>query len=210
MIDSGGGAAAHTGNQCIAHAGHVTGDGWSVQANLMRSDAVIPAMAEAMQSGTGSVPERLLGALEAAESAGGDIRGSQSAALLVTSGGSIPAIRLQIEDHPDPIAELRRLTEIRVMYDDMEEGDAALGAGDQPAAAAAYDRAGSSPHAHAEILFWQAHGLAAVGDGARAVDVMRTALADNPDLAALLDRLPDVGLMDRAVADLLRSATEAL
>lgn len=205
MIDASGNVAAHTGDQCIAFASHVTGEGWSVQANIMRTDQVVPAMAEAAQSSSGDLPDRMLRVLVAAERTGGDLRGSQSAALLVSDDGPVPAVTLRVEDHPDPITELTRLLEIRDMYDDMEAGDEALGAGETEAAAAAYDRAARSPHAHAEVLFWQAHGLATVGDHDRALEVMREALAANPDLRELLDRLPAAGLMDEDAAGKLEA-----
>ena len=138
IVDSTGSVAAHTGSGCIPHASHVTGDGWSVQGNIMRNDRVVPAMAAAAEASRGSVSDRLFAVLAAAEAAGGDLRGSQSAAMLVSGDGPVPAVRLSVEDHADPIGELGRLLEIRQMYDDMEAGDEALADADPSRAAAAY------------------------------------------------------------------------
>jgi uncharacterized Ntn-hydrolase superfamily protein len=115
VVDATGRSAAHTGGQCIREAGHVTRDGLSAQANMMRSAEVWPALAEAFAAASGTLAERLLAGLDAAEAAGGDFRGRQSAALLVVAGE--PSGRLwqdrvcdvRVDDHPEPLAELRRL-----------------------------------------------------------------------------------------------------
>jgi uncharacterized Ntn-hydrolase superfamily protein len=115
MVDAEGRSAAHTGAACIAEAGHLTGDGWSAQANMMRSAEVWPAMAEAFAAASGTLAQRLLAALDAAEAAGGDFRGRQAAALLVVEGerGGRPwdqrVSNLRVDDHPEPLVELRRL-----------------------------------------------------------------------------------------------------
>ncbi|HWQ29053.1 MAG TPA: DUF1028 domain-containing protein, partial [Dehalococcoidia bacterium] len=119
MVDARGGVAAHTGTRCIPAAGHLSGDGFSVQANLMANDSVWPAMRDAFERSDGELADRLLAALEAAQNAGGDIRGQQSAALLVVSGershepwrGRL--FDLRVEDHPEPVAELKRLVRLR-------------------------------------------------------------------------------------------------
>jgi uncharacterized Ntn-hydrolase superfamily protein len=122
MVDAEGRVAVHTGAECLAEAGHATGDGYSVQANMMRSDRVWPAMAEAFEGATGALAERLLAALDAAEAAGGDYRGRQSAALLVVEaeGKGRPweerIADLRVEDHPEPLAELRRLRQLEAAY----------------------------------------------------------------------------------------------
>jgi len=124
----------------------------------------------------------------------------------VTGDGPVPSLRLSVDDHPDPITELRRLLEIRRMYDDMEAGDAALADGDLARAAVAFDRAAGSPHVHPEVLFWQAHGLANVGEYDRAAAIMRRAVAANADLDTLLDRVTAAGLLDIERAAALRDA----
>jgi uncharacterized Ntn-hydrolase superfamily protein len=109
FVDAQGRVAAHTGERCIAHAGHVIGEGFSCQANMMRDPGVPEAMADAFDRSTGSLAHRLLDALDAAQAAGGDIRGMQSSALIV-----VGALRLdrRVDDHPEPLAELRRLVDL--------------------------------------------------------------------------------------------------
>ncbi len=142
MVDATGEVAVHTGESCIAEAGHLSGDGWSVQANIMRSDVVIPAMADALGASTGDFADRLLAALVAAEATGGDLRGSQSASLLVVAEGTDePRLDLRVDDHPDPVAELSRLLRVARAYDLMNEGDEALAAGDLAGASRAYSAA---------------------------------------------------------------------
>jgi uncharacterized Ntn-hydrolase superfamily protein len=129
VIDAQGRTAAHTGELCIPEAGHITGDGFSVQANMMRSAAVWPAMAEAYTSATGSLPQRLLAALDAAEAAGGDFRGQQSAAMLVVAGETTGrtwdehVVDVRVDDHAEPLAELRRLVGMTEAYRGLVRGE---------------------------------------------------------------------------------------
>ena len=123
MVDIKGNVAVHTGERCIPEAGHRMGDGYTVQANLMLNDEVPDAMAEAFENAEGDLPERLMVALEAAEEAGGDIRGRQSAALVVAPGPDEPAlgygfnvVDLRIEDHKRPLLALRRVLTIHRGY----------------------------------------------------------------------------------------------
>src|SRR5512136_1136055 len=132
MIDAQGRVAAHTGKKCIAEAGHRVGKDYSVQANLMASDRVWPAMAKAFEEAKGDLADRMLAALDAAQAAGGDIRGQQSAALVVVAG--TPSGRpwedrvfdLRVEDHPRPLEELRRLVGVARAYAHMNAGDLAV------------------------------------------------------------------------------------
>jgi uncharacterized Ntn-hydrolase superfamily protein len=127
IVDAEGRTAVHTGDACIPEAGHRTGDGYSVQANMMRSGDVWPAMAEAFEAATGSLARRLLAALDAAEAAGGDWRGQQSAGLLVVPGvtgtGSVwdRVCDLRVDDHPQPLTELRRLLDLEEGYRNLPE-----------------------------------------------------------------------------------------
>ena len=162
FADAGGSVAAHTGGRCIRSASHVTGDGWSVQANIMRDDSVVAAMARTMERSDGHVADRLMAALEAAERAGGDLRGSQSAALVVAGSGPVPELDLRVEDNPDPIGELRRLLVVHRAYQHMNRGDVALAAGDSAAAAAAFAAAASGSTGNPEIAFWQALTMASL------------------------------------------------
>jgi uncharacterized Ntn-hydrolase superfamily protein len=187
MVDAHGRAAAHTGGLCIADAGHVTGDGWSVQANMMRRDTVWDAMAGAFQAATGDLADRMLAALDAAEAEGGDIRGRQSAALLVvpaTGSAWEHTIDVRVDDHPEPLVELRRLVAMRKAY--ISEVDSAA-MGDNP-----------------ELAFWTGVGLAAAGKVDEALPLLHRAYAVDPGWAVLLRRLPavnlfpdDPGLLDR-------------
>ena len=139
IVAADGRAAAHTGADCVPAAGHVAGDGFSAQANMMRSDAVWPAMADAFVAARAPLARRLLAALEAAEAAGGDFRGRLAAAILVVRGE--PSERpwddklldLRVDDHPEPLRELRRLVELAEGYTallQLREGEPPPGAVD--------------------------------------------------------------------------------
>src|SRR5438128_9601738 len=125
MIDAHGRVAAHTGSRNIAEAGHFAGANFSVQANMMLNGQVWPAMAKAFERARGDLAERMMTALEAAQAAGGDIRGKQSAALIVASGKSTGRpwvdrlFDLRVDDHPEPLKELRRLLTLQRAYNHM-------------------------------------------------------------------------------------------
>lgn len=148
IIDAAGRVAAWTGRGCLSACGHVTGEDYSAQGNTLRSRSVVPSMAEAFQTAEGRLPERLLAALRAAEEAGGDIRGRQSAALLVVSGHRTDTpwdevlVDLRVDDAADPIGELSRLVGLQRAY---ESGDLATlkerAAGGVPELYAALDAA---------------------------------------------------------------------
>ncbi len=115
LVDAEGQTAAHTGASCIPSKGSVAGDGFSAQGNMLGSDEVVPAMAEAFEIADGSLAERLLAALEAAEAAGGDFRGREAGGILVvpaeTNDPWQTVVDLRVDNHPDPLGELRRLLE---------------------------------------------------------------------------------------------------
>ncbi|MEP6807937.1 MAG: DUF1028 domain-containing protein, partial [Chloroflexota bacterium] len=171
VVDAIGKAAAHTGAQCIPACGHLVRDGFTVQGNLLERDTCWPAMAtayeEALAEGAPFV-ERLLRAMEAAEREGGDVRGRQSAAIMVASADLHAApwrgrlMDMRIEDHPDPVPELRRIVTMQLAYDLLdEEGD---GARDGQSAAERYERAREiAPDAY-ELVFWRGVELATNGD----------------------------------------------
>jgi uncharacterized Ntn-hydrolase superfamily protein len=178
VVDSTGRVAVHTGDLCIAHAGHRSGDGFSVQANMMLRDTVPDAMAKAFEAATGTLAERMLDALDAAESEGGDIRGRQSAALVVVSGTPSPrpwerVIDVRVDDADEPLPELRRLVAMRRAY--LGDGSA--------------DAMGANP----ELVFWRGVMYAAAGQVDEALPLLREAYAVNPDWAELLRRLPASG-----------------
>src|SRR3954451_10647166 len=156
-ISAAGELAVHTGESCIGFAGDAQGEQFSCQANMMATDRVWGAMAERFAEAPGPLARRLLGALEAGEAAGGDVRGRQSAALLV-----VPAegerwrrvAELRVEDHPEPLAELRRLLDLHDAYMLASEGDDLIGEARHAEAGDRYRRAAElAPDSH-ELLFW--------------------------------------------------------
>jgi uncharacterized Ntn-hydrolase superfamily protein len=188
VVDAQGRVAVHTGPGCMADAGHRTGEGWTCQANIMVNAEVWPAMAEAYVAGAGPLAERMLAALDAAEAAGGDVRGRQSAALVV--GG---VADLRVEDHPEPLAELRRLVVLRRAYTAAEAADEAMAEGRMDDAAELYEEAGRLAPQSAELSFWA--GLSAFQRGHRdeGLERVRAAIGTSPGLGTLLGRLgPDV------------------
>jgi len=144
IVDAWGNVAAHTGAKCIVAAGHTTGGQFSAQANMMLDDGVWPAMAAAYEASSGPLAERLVAALEGAQAAGGDIRGKQSAALLVVRGASTGQpwedrlVDLRVDDHLEPVLEIARLLRVHRAYEHMNRGDAALEQGDVEGALDAY------------------------------------------------------------------------
>ncbi len=206
MIDARGRAAAFTGRRAIAAAGHRVGAGYSVQANLMHKPSVWPAMARAYERATGDLAERLLQALEAAEREGGDIRGRQSAAILVVAAAGTGRpwtdrlVDLRVEDHPAPVAELRRLVTLSRLYRRMNEGDEWTTRGDMARAVAAYNRAiGLLPDSatNGEAVFWTGISLATARREREAIPYLARAYAVHPQWADLIPRLPDAGLLPR-------------
>jgi uncharacterized Ntn-hydrolase superfamily protein len=197
VVDARGAVAVHTGPGCMPDAGHATGDGFSCQANIMRSDAVWGAMAEAYTASAGvPLAERLLAALDAAEAAGGDARGRQSAALVVVPASGEPwdrTVDLRVEDHREPLAELRRLVVLHGAYVLAGEADELMGEGRHDEAGERYAEAARRAPGNGELVFWA--GLAAVqlGDEAAGLEQVRRSFDLNPNLPDLLARLgPDV------------------
>jgi uncharacterized Ntn-hydrolase superfamily protein len=193
MVDDDGRVAAHTGRSCIPFAGHALGEGVSCQANLMASARVWPAMLDAYSTSAGSLTQRLLGALEAAEAEGGDVRGRQSAAILVVPGSGErweTIVSLRIEDHPDPLRELRRLVGLNDAYALAGEADALTGMSRHDEAARLYQQASSLAPDNHELLFWAGLGAAQGGDMDTAERYVRRAIELQPTWRELLPRLP--------------------
>lgn len=201
MVDAQGRVAAWTGPKCIAAAGHQTGDGFSVQANLMDKPTVWPAMARAFESAKGDLAERMLAALEAAEAEGGDIRGRQSAALIVVRARSTGEpwrdrlVDLRVDDHPQPLAELRRLLALNRAYAEMNLGDEAVAVNQIPKALEHYTRAAKLAPEIAELPFWQAVTLFSVGKEEEALPLFREVFAREERWVRLVPRLSAVGLL---------------
>jgi uncharacterized Ntn-hydrolase superfamily protein len=213
VVDAEGRAAAYTGAECIPAAGHLLGEGFTVQGNLLARDTCWPAMAAAYDSSmTEGVPfvERLLRVMEAAEREGGDVRGRQSAAIMIVDGAPRQAawrgllMDMRIEDHPDPVPELRRIVTLQLAYDLLnDEGDAAK------AGVSADDRYAEArrmaPDAY-ELAFWQALELAKRGDLAGARREMAIAVAADESWRHTLDHLAEArreGMTVELAAELL-------
>lgn len=201
MVDSSGRAKAWTGERCIQAAGHHVGDGFSVQANLMENDSVWPAMAVAFEGAEGDLAERMLRALEAAEGEGGDIRGRQSAALIVVRAESTGndwedrLVDLRVDDHPDPLAEMRRLLGLHRAYESMNKGDEAMATGDIEAAVELYTAATDLVPDIVELPFWKAVTLFAAGKEAEALPIFASVFAREERWLDLIPRLSDSGLL---------------
>jgi uncharacterized Ntn-hydrolase superfamily protein len=199
-LDRYGRVAAHTGARCIRHAGHRVADGVSAQANIMKRPTVPDAMLDAYQSASGDLADRLVAALEAAEAEGGDLRGRQSAALLVVAaraGGDEFVERpfdLRVEDHHDPVGELRRLVALRRAYRSIDVGDELAAGGDFEGAFAEYSAAHESHPDNAELAFWRGVALATCGQEDEARALLREAYRQNDGWRELLRRLPAAGL----------------
>lgn len=199
MIDSSGAVAVHTGESCIVEAGHFTGDGYSCQANMMEKDTVPAAMAAAFERTEGALVDRLLAALEAAQAEKGDIRGKQSAAIIVVAKESsgVPwkgrLFDLRVEDHSQPLKELGRLIRIAKAYRHMNQGDEYLAEKKLDLALESYSRAMKIYPDNPELMFWPATLLAASGRVEESLPLFRKVFARNPNWGELLKRLPAAG-----------------
>jgi uncharacterized Ntn-hydrolase superfamily protein len=200
FIDRHGRVAAHTGSRCIREAGHRVADGVSAQANIMDRATVPDAMVAAFRAAGGDLADRLVQALEAAEGEGGDLRGRQSAALLVVApraSGRPTEDRLfdlRVDDHPDPVTELRRILGLSRAYDRVDRGDELAAAGKIQEALAEYAAAHAEQPDSAELAFWHGVALAANGREEEARPMLERAYAQGDGWRELLRRLPEAGL----------------
>ena len=200
-VDADGNVAAHTGAKCIESAGHYVGEGYSVQANMMLNDKVVPAMAKAYEGSEGDLADRLMAALAAAQSVGGDIRGKQSAAMLIVEAESTArpwadrVLELRIEDHPTPIAELERLLKVHRAYKHMNAGDAAFEHQDLELAMAEYGKAAELLPDNVEVQYWAAVTLATRGRLEQALPILRKVFAADPNWIELTKRLHKPGII---------------
>ena len=199
MVDARGNVAVHTGMKCIAEAGHYQGKNYSCQANMMEKNTVWAAMAKAFESTPGELVDRLLAALLAAEKEGGDIRGRQSAAILVVNGktSGTPwknrAFDLRVEDHPQPLQELQRLITIAKAYNHMNTGDDLLTENNVKGALTEYAAAMDIYPGNPEMVFWPAVTMAASGQVEESLPLFKKVFAMDRRWAELLKRLPAVG-----------------
>ena len=207
-VDASGRAAAHTGALCIDAAGHVVGDGFTAQANMMWHPGVPEAMAASFTASTGPLSRRLLATLDAAQQAGGDLRGQQSASVTIVAGtasersGHDRLMDVRVDDHPEPLVELRRLVELSLAYRRMEDAEEAMTAGELDTALAIYADSMASQPDQQEFPFWHAVLLAGLGRIEEARVLIAPVLAEphGDGWRELLRRLPAAGLLDEVGA----------
>jgi uncharacterized Ntn-hydrolase superfamily protein len=207
VVDGRGAVAVHTGEGCIAWAGDQGGREFSAQANMMASAEVWPAMAHAFEAAAGPLARRLVAALHAAEARGGDVRGRQSAALVVAPPDGEAwrrRVDLRIEDHPEPLAELDRLLDLRDAYHLATQGDDLVAEGRHDEAAERYASAAELAPDNHELLFWAGLSAAQGGDMRLALERVRRAIELHPGWRELLGRLePDIAPSAPAVREAL-------
>ncbi len=201
MIDAQGRVDAFTGKNDIQAAGHIIGTNFSVQANLMLNDKVWPAMARAFENAKGDLADRMMAALDAAQLAGGDIRGRQSAALIVVTGKPTGqawkdrTFDLRVDDNPEPLKELRRLVKLQRAYNHMNAGDLAVEKKDNEGALREYSAAEKLVPNNAEMIYWHAVALVNMGRVDEALPLFRKVFAMDPNWRTLTPRLPKSGLL---------------
>jgi uncharacterized Ntn-hydrolase superfamily protein len=195
VVDAASNVAVHTGPDCIPCAGDALGPHWSCQANMMARDTVPAAMSAAFGNAEGELADRLMAALRAAEGEGGDVRGRQSAAMIVVPAEGEPwraRVDLRVEDHEDPLGELQRLVSLQRAYELAGRGDELMASDQAVEAGALYRRAAELAPDSDELLFWAGLALAQSGDLDAGVDAVRRAIAVHGGWATLLERLsPD-------------------
>ena len=210
MIDADGKVAVHTGDKCIPDAGDEAGAQFSAQANLMSNKTIWPAMARAYEAARGDLASRLLAALEAGQKAGGDIRGQQSAAIVIVRGKRSPRpwedriLDLRVDDNPHPIEELKRLVTLWRAYKHVDEGDAFVTEGKIEDAMTAYKSASLLAPTNMEIVFWQAVALWKLGKEKEATPLFKKVFAAERKWVALVPRLVPAGLLDDDEAGIKR------
>ncbi len=211
IVDKQGNVATHTGNKCIDYAGHIKGNGFSVQANMMLTNQVPQAMATAYSNTKGKpLAERLLMTLEAAQSVGGDIRGKQSAAIIIVPGKSSNEpwnerlVDLRVDDSNEPIKEIRRLYNVHVAYEHMNNGDLAIEKNDTPKAMQEYNAAMKMFPQNLEMQYWTAITLANNKQVDKALPILKKVFAADANWKELTRRLPKVNLLTVSEEDMKR------
>jgi uncharacterized Ntn-hydrolase superfamily protein len=202
ILDVNGNVKSYTGKNCIPGAGNIVGKNYSVQANLMLNDKVPGAMSKAFEESTGPLAERLMAALFAAEEVGGDIRGKQSAAILVVKGKSTGKvwedrlIDLRVEDDPYPLDKLDRLLKIHRAYGHMNAGDLAVEHGDMELATKEYSAAEKMFSDNEEMKYWHAVTMATNGNVEGSLPLFETVFKKNKNWKILTPRLVPIGLLN--------------
>jgi uncharacterized Ntn-hydrolase superfamily protein len=209
MIDSNGNVNAHTGKKCIDYAGHIVGKNFSVQSNMMLNDKVCPAMAKAFEASEGKpLAERILMALQAAQAVGGDIRGKQSAAILVVAGKNNgqpwndKLIDLRVDDNNFPLVEMDRLLKLYRAYEHMDKGDLAIEKNDMKLAMEEYSAAMKMFPKNLEMQYWTAITLANNKKVKEAAVMLQKIYKQDANWRELTKRLPKVNLLTVSETDL--------
>ena len=203
MIDSKGGVAAHTGENCIFAAGHTIGKNYSVQANLMEKETVWSSMANAFEKASGDLADRMMASLEAAEREGGDIRGKQSAAMLIVTGEptGLPwkdtVMDIRVDDNPHPLKELKRLIRIHKAYQHANKGDHYLEINEVDNALIEYEKASDLYPENPELPYWSAVTLVGLGDLDKALPIFSKVFKKEPRLKMMTPRIVDAGLLPK-------------
>lgn len=201
MVDARGNVAVYTGKKCIIEAGNHTGKQFSCQANLMEKNTVWHAMAKAYETSKGDLTDKLMAALEAAQAEGGDIRGKQSAAILIVPGKSEGApwrekvIDLRVEDSEQPLKELKRLIKVHRAYQHMNKGDEYFSAGNTKMAVEEYGNAMKIYPENVEIIYWAAITMAGAGEVAEALPLFKQVFGRDKKWMELTKRLPHSDLL---------------
>lgn len=201
MIDALGRVDAWTGKNDIQAAGHHVGKNYSVQANLMLNDKVWPAMAAAFEATKGDLADRMMAALDAAQAAGGDIRGRQSAALIVVTGKPTGqswkdrTFDLRVDDSAEPLKELRRLVTLQRAYNHMNAGDLAVEKKDNEGALREYSAAEKLVPDNAEMIYWHAVALVNMGRVDESLPLFKRVFQMDRNWLELTPRLPKAGLL---------------
>ncbi len=215
MVDAQGRVAAHTGSTTIPEAGHIVGEGFSAQANMMLKNSVWPAMAEAYRGAKRELVDRFLAALDAAEAEGGDIRGRQSAAILIVEAKNTgrpwidTVFDLRVDDAPEPLAEIRRLVAVRRAYIHMRLGNEAAGRGDLDATEREFADAERLIGDNPEMRYWHAIALLGIGKIDDGLAMLREVGRRDRNWIELTLRLPGVLLKrDSLVTERIRKLLE--
>lgn len=209
IVDIKGNVATHTGKSCIQYACHLQGGQFSVQANMMLGDKVCRSMYEAYKnSGAKPIAEKLLLALEAAQKAGGDIRGMQSAAIIVVPAKSENkpwderTVDIRVDDHTNPVKEIRRIYNVHLAYEHMNKGDLAVEKNDMTTAMQEYNAAMKMFPANLEMQYWTAITLANNKDMTKALPMLKKIFTQDKNWKELTRRLPAVNLLSVSEEDL--------
>ena len=202
FLDVNGNAFAYTGAKCVESAHQITGENFSVQANMMLNDDVVPAMAEAFENNSDlPLAERVVAVLRAAQEAGGDIRGKQSSALIVVGAERVEnpweehKIDLRVDDHANPIEELDRLLKTARAYEYMNRGDLAVEANDMDKALEQYGTAEKMFPDNLEMKFWKAIALANSDRLDEAKPIFKSIFEKDENWRKMISRLTEPGLL---------------